>query len=128
MSVDTNSIGNSIPNTQYEQLLMRRPWLEDLPQPLPLPEGFCTRTASDADASALANMLTVAYNEPWDAERVRRELTAAPDVQAVYVVVDRTTQAAGDILVATASARLQPAKYPGSGYVHYVGANTAYLG
>ena len=100
------------------QLLMLRPHLRDLPPVSPLPAGYRLRLAAgEADEEALAAMLAAAFDKPWDAARVRRELTAAPDVRAVYVV---TWQ---DLPVATAASRSLPDRFPGSGYVHWVGTH-----
>ena len=100
------------------QLLMLRPHLRDLPPVPPLPAGYRLRLAqAEADEEALAAVLAAAFANPWDSARVRRELTAAPDVRAVYAV---TWQ---DRPVATAASRSLPDHFPGSGYVHWVGTH-----
>lgn len=105
--------------TEWERtrLFMRRPWLDELPGEPPLPGGARLRAATPDDCDPLATLLTRAFGEPWDAERVQRDLAEAPDVEAIYVV------ACEDRLLATASARLLPDRYPGSGYVHWVAAD-----
>ena len=104
------------------RLFMRRPWLDDLPPFPSLSEDYVLRRGVHADLPALATLLTCAFDEVWDEERVRRTLLDAPDVEATYVV------ARGDLLVATASARLMPEHYPGSGYLHWVGADPTHHG
>ncbi len=102
-------------------LFMRRPSLDDLPV-LPLPSGdYVLRTAGPEDATALATLLTRAFTEEWTIQRVKESLLEAPDVQAVYVIVY------GGVLVATASARITD-HFPGSGYLHWVGADPSHQG
>ena len=104
------------------QLFMRRPSLDDLPPAPPLPEGYVLRTCEPGDLPALAAVLTAAFDTAWDEEKVRRDLAEAPDVECVYVV------ALEGVPVATASARLLPDRFPGSGYVHWVGADPRHQG
>jgi mycothiol synthase len=98
-------------------IFMRRPHLRDLPDVSPLPGGYELREATgEADVPALAAALSAAFPErPWSADDVRRRLTAAPDVRAVYVI---TCQ--GEI-VATASSRYLPEQFGESGIIHWVG-------
>lgn len=98
-------------------LLMRRPNLAALPT---APGG--TEVAGPADAGALARLLTASFDEPWDAERVHRDLLDEPTVTAVVVVRH------DERIVATASARTLPDRYPGAGYLHWVGADPAERG
>ena len=101
---------------------MRRPSLDDLPPTPPLPEGYVLRAFEPGDLPGLAAILTVAFNTAWDEEKVRRDLSEAPDVDGVYVI------AQGGSPVATASARLLPDRFPGSGYVHWVGTDPRHQG
>ncbi|MDB5075223.1 MAG: GCN5-like N-acetyltransferase [Chloroflexi bacterium] len=103
-------------------ILMRRPDLEDIPELEPLPPDFALRRARPDEVSALATLLTRAFAVPWDDDLVRRRLSEAPDVEAIYVV------AHAGVPVATASARLAPEEHPGSGYLHWVGADPDYQG
>lgn len=103
-------------------LLLRRPHLIDIPHAAPLPEGYALRSSTgDRDLADLATILSAAFADPWDEERVRRDLTEAPDVQAVYVA---TWQGRA---VATASSRWLPERFPSSGYVHWVGTHPEHL-
>lgn len=97
-------------------LLMRRPHLRAIPLSPALPAGYELRTwAPDDDLDSLAATLTGAFQDEWSPERVRTSLTEAPDVRAVYAVFRDGK------VVATASSRLLPERFPESGYVHWVG-------
>ncbi len=98
------------------QVLMRRPDLDGLPAP-PLSAGHTLRRAGTADAGGIAIVMASAFGPEWTPERVRRSLLDAPDVETTFVI----ETAAGP--VATASARLDPARFPGSGYLHWVGVH-----
>ncbi|MDQ3328823.1 MAG: GNAT family N-acetyltransferase, partial [Chloroflexota bacterium] len=69
------------------------------------------------DLASLADTLSLAFAEPWSVSRIRTSLLESPDVSAVYVV---TWQ---DLPVATASSQQLTAKYPGMGWVHWVGTH-----
>jgi mycothiol synthase len=97
---------------------MRRPHLRDLPTVPPLSAGYALRVAAgERDAAALAAVLTAAFDDAWTADRVRRTLTDAPDVRAVYLVESQGHP------VATASSRWLPDRFPGAGVVHWVGTH-----
>jgi ribosomal protein S18 acetylase RimI-like enzyme len=101
---------------QPRQLVMRRPDLDGLP-PLELPAGCEIRDVRGGEEPALADLLTASFGEPWNVERVRDSFIDAPDVTNTYVAVRDGR------LIATASARLVPNRFPGSGYVHWVGVH-----
>ena len=104
---------------------MRLPELADLPPAPPLKPGDALRAAVPADHEQLAELLSEAYSErsdSWDVERVAAEFSPANGVEATYVVVS----SAG--VVAAASARSLSDRYPGAGYVHYVGARVSERG
>ena len=105
------------------QLLMRRPRLDDLPPIPPLPPGFTLRTFEPQDLEPLAALLQRAFEDPnWTPEKVRQTLVDAPDVMKIYVIDHEGRP------VATASARLVPDRFPGSGYLHWVGVDPEYRG
>lgn len=106
---------------QKAQLVMLRPHLDELPEVPPLPGGYRLRPYAEGDMSSLVATLADSFREYWDAPRVARELTAAPDVQTVYVV------AHGDTVVGTASSRFVPTRYPDAGYIHWVGVSSEHL-
>jgi mycothiol synthase len=81
------------------------------------------RQAVDADAADLGELLTAAFEEPWEVDRVRRELLAARDVARTWLVEDPDGQ-----LIATASERLLPDLYPDAGYLHWVASAPAARG
>jgi mycothiol synthase len=98
------------------QLVMRRPDLEDLPV-LTVPTECTLRRATAADSPGLVALLTTAYDEAWDEERVFTSFFYAVDVKATFVIV-RDGQ-----FVATASAAFRPDRFPAAGYLHWVGAH-----
>lgn len=104
------------------QLFMRRPELSSLPALWAAPEGYALRTAGPEDADGIAAVLASAFGPEWSAQRVRDALLDAPDVKATFVVVQAGRP------VATASARLLPARFPGSGYLHWVGSHREHRG
>lgn len=100
-----------------EQLFMRRPALDDL-APIPaLPPGYQLRVAKGADASGLAVVMASAFGPEWTVDRVRKKLLDPPDVLRTWFITHDHEP------VATASVRLLPDRYPGSGYLHWVGTH-----
>jgi len=67
-------------------------------------------------------LLASAFGVTWTAADVRRALLDAADVPRTFVV------STDDALVATASARLMPDTFPGSGYLHWVAVHPDYRG
>lgn len=107
----------------HHQLLMHRPHLHAIPPRIALPEGYTLRLYRDAaDLPHLAEVLSRSFETEWTTERVEKALTGAPDVKAVYLA------AWNDIPVATASSRELAERFPGSGYVHWVGSHPAHQG
>ncbi len=91
------------------QLMMRRPHLDAIPAPAPLPAGYALPPLREGeDLAPLAATLAAAFADRWD---------EAPDVRAVYAVIWR------DRPVATAASRELPARFPGAGYLHWVGTD-----
>jgi mycothiol synthase len=106
-----------------QQLFMRRPNLDDLPEIPPLPPDYTLREYQPGDLEPLAALMQKAFEDPqWTPKKVRAALIDAPDVKQTFVIDYRGTP------VATASARLLPEQYPGSGYVHFVAADPAHKG
>lgn len=104
------------------QLLMRRPHLRDLPTVRPLPAGYHIREyLAPNDLPTLNATLQQAFAEPWDESRARRELLDVPGVKAIYVIEH------GGAVVGTASSKIVPELFPGSGYVHWVAVADAHL-
>lgn len=107
------------------QLLMRRPNLLDLPDLPPplhtlpsLSHPVVLRERTEADDRGLAAVLRAAFpNDEWTPQSVRERLVDDLSVKRVVVLEYE------ERIVATASARLLPNAYPGSGYVHWVGAD-----
>jgi mycothiol synthase len=104
------------------QLFMRLPDLDHLPPMPPLPPGHELRTAVAADAEGIATTMASAFGPEWTAERVRRALLDAEDVPKTFLITCE------GLPVATASARLMPEQYPGSGYVHWVATHAQHRG
>ncbi len=104
-------------------LFMRRPNLDDLPAPPALPDGYVLRAYEPGDLEGLAALLRAAFNDTeWTAAKVHSDLLDPPDVTKTYVI------AAGSQIAATASVRVLPEAYPGSGYVHWVAADPTLSG
>jgi len=101
------------------QLVMMRPVGA---APLPPAQPVAIREARPADAEAIGRLMAGAFPElPWDAARAHADLFDAPDVPVTYVIEE-----AGQI-VATASVRYTD-RFPGAGYVHWVGVDPAHRG
>jgi mycothiol synthase len=106
-------------------LVLLRPSVDDIPV-RDVPDGYEVRLAVSADEPSIAETLTAAFEptstqtQVFDVARVRRELTEAPDVDATYVAVWQGRA------VATASSRWLPERFPGAGYVHWVGTDPAH--
>ncbi len=106
-----------------DHLLMRLPSLEKIPAVPELPAGYTLRDYRDEDLNSLAAALQLAFDDvEWNPELVRERLIDAPDVKKTYVVEFDAGVAA------TASARLMPEEYPGSGYLHWVGVHPDHRG
>jgi mycothiol synthase len=105
------------------KLLMRRPDLLNLP-PLPaLPDGYALQEMQMKDIAAVSAVLDRAFtDEAWDAVRVAATLNKEQGVKQTLVVDFRGRP------VATASARLQPDRFPGSGYLHWVAVDPDHRG
>jgi mycothiol synthase len=101
---------------------MRLPTLEELSDPMGGQDDLDVGHCALDEAFSLAQLLERSFGEPWDVERVQRELGPDNGVVAIYVL------RAGDRLVGTASARIVPPLYPGSGYVHWVGVDPDFRG
>lgn len=117
------------------QLFMRLPALSDLPAARPLDPGYTLRRAVPGEYGQLAELLAEAFGDSWDAERVATEFSPGNGVEAIYVVVSPAvvsqavvSQAGAARVVATASARYLPDRYPEAGYVHYVGVRVSERG
>ena len=104
------------------QLMMRRGDLHGWPGAPPLAPGQDLRIATAADAAALATLLASAFGTAWTTANSHRVLLDAEDVPRTFVVSD------ADVLVATASARLMPDSFPGSGYLHWVAVDPDHRG
>lgn len=112
----------NLPPAQQPQLFMRRPNLDALP-PLEPPPGYTVRLMRPGEEALVAAALLGAFPDyVWTAEKVLNSLVNAPDVTATYVVAWEDTP------VATASARDAPNRWPGSGYLHWVGVRPDHWG
>lgn len=85
------------------------------------------RRATAADAESLGELMRIAYHEDdWGVERVHREFLDADDVPATWVI-DEVQNGASKI-IAAASERYLPDRYPGAGYLHFVAASPDHAG
>jgi mycothiol synthase len=93
---------------------MRRATLDDLPE-LALPQAWECRICRESDLASAAETLALAFEDPdWNPDKVRSELTQHPMVDSMFVLV------ANDVVRSTASAAVNPERFPKEGYVHYV--------
>ena len=106
-------------------VLMHRPHLRDLPAPVPLAAEFSLRRVEPEDERAPAVLLErvlLPYGERWDEERVRRVLTEASDVNAVYAVFWQGQP------VATTSSQYLPEYADTAGFMHWVATHPDFRG
>lgn len=104
------------------QLFMRLPFLGGGQAPRELPEGYSLQVAGPPEHPGIGEVLTEAFEEPWDAERVAKVLSPEEGVDAIYIVRGPAGPAA------VASSRFLPEHYPGAGYLHYVGVRSSERG
>ncbi|MDR3710546.1 MAG: GNAT family N-acetyltransferase [Capsulimonadaceae bacterium] len=87
-----------------------------------LPPGCALRICGHGDADGLARVLSEAFGDAsWNPARVRSALLDAPDVLTTYAI--RCPE-----IVATASVRYMPDRFPGEGYLHWVATSPAFRG
>lgn len=102
---------------------MKRPSLAELSSLPDLPPGFALRACQPKEAGALAVLLRDSFDDDtWTADRARTALLDTPDVITTHVITHDGR------MVATASSRLVPEQFPGSGYLHWVAADPGYRG
>jgi mycothiol synthase len=108
---------------QKSQLVMKRRDLANL-APLPdLPPQYVLVRCEPGDNLQLARVLSYAFADSlWTADRVDHALLNAADVLVTFGM-----RCEADI-VATASLRFLPDRYPGDGYLHWVGSDPAHAG
>src|SRR6266567_797382 len=99
-------LGASDSGRRPQQLFMRLPELSDLPPAPPHEPCYALRAAVPTDHGQLAELLSEAFGDRWDAKRVAAEFSPGNGVEATYVVVSPVG------VVATASARRLPDRYP----------------
>lgn len=95
-------------------VVMQRPHLNDVPDLLPLEEGYSLKQLSSQDEEALASLLSLAFEETWDAKRVQKQLTQANDVKASYGIFYNNE------LVATGSSQYLPERATKGGFLHWI--------
>jgi mycothiol synthase len=102
---------------------MRRPSLDKIPTAPELPVGYVLREYQSDDLAPLATLLDLAFDDMnWTPETVLERLIDAPDVKKTYIIAGEGK------LVATASARILPEEFPGSGYLHWVAVHPEHRG
>lgn len=103
-------------------LFMRRPDLNRLPSQMDFPEGCIWRQYTQGDLESLALLLGEAFEDSsWTPGKVMDELILPENITA-YVVSYHSS------VIATASARLSPVEFPGSGYLHWVAVSPKHRG
>jgi len=104
-------------------LLMRLADLQSLPPMPELPAGYTLREYRDSDLEPLARTLDLAFDDvEWTPDLLKERLTEAPDVVKTFVIEFEGRP------IATASARIMDDKFPGSGYLHWVGVHPDHRG
>jgi mycothiol synthase len=104
-------------------LLMRLADMQSLPPMPELPAGYTLREYKDSDLEALAVTLDLAFDDvEWTPDLLKERLIDASDVVKTFVVEFEGKP------VATASARIMEDKFPGSGYLHWVGVHPDHRG
>lgn len=103
-------------------VFMHRPHLRNVPDVRPLPAEYTLRRLGTQDEPALARLLSLVFEEPWDERRVQTDLTRAEDVKACYGVFWQHGSG-GHSLVATASSQLRASHAAQAGFVHWVAAH-----
>ena len=118
-------------STSHSNLLMERASLAGLPslaetEAAAAKLGYTLRRLqSPADREGVCAVLAGAFGDShgaWDVSRVDRDLLLEPSVKASFVAVESAT----GTVVAVASARVLPARFPGAGYLHWVGVHPAH--
>lgn len=111
-----------------DNLMMRRPDLLSLPLLPALPNGYTLRETQPEDIPAVAAVLDRAFADEdfaaraWDEARVAVTLNEQEGVKQTLVIEFQGRP------IATASARLQPERFPGSGYLHWVAVDPDHRG
>ena len=103
------------------QLRMRHD-LRVLPEARALPDGAVLRKADLQDIDGIGKVLSEAFGEMWDRQKVLSELLDNAGVPATFAV-----EMGGEI-VATASYQVQTVPDPDAGWVHWVGVSLAARG
>jgi len=94
---------------------MHRPTLTDLPEMPVLPKAFALDDCNESDSEALAELLGAAFEDPlWTVERVNNALLRASDIRRTFAIRNDAR------IVATASLRYMPDRFPSAAYVHWV--------
>ncbi len=105
-----------------KNLMMHRYDLLKLPE-IDLPEGYELRAYQPSDLPNLVDLMREAFeDESWGEEKLKSALIEAPDVPLTFVIETKSE------IVATASVRLLPERFPHSGYVHWVAVKKSQRG
>jgi mycothiol synthase len=88
-----------------------------------LPDGYSLHPCDEEEIDSLVALLRAAFeDENWTVDKAREALIDAPDVKTTHVITHQ-----GQV-IATASSRLLPEYYPGSGYLHWVASHPDFRG
>lgn len=109
------------------QILMRRVGLSELPE-IRVPDGYAIRCCQPGDEPHLATILTQTFDEEWTLERVHTEFFDDPRFHPsrMFFAVHGGPPLGGTP-VGTATAWDDP-RFPGMGYLHYVGVLPTHRG
>jgi mycothiol synthase len=114
-------------------LFMRNPDILTLPDIPPVPEHYVLRstTLPESEHAGVAACLGGAFgiqHGAWEASRIKTAFIDEKEVKKTFVI-EYTDPVTNETTIAgTASARVIPDKYPGSGYLHWVGVHPDHQG
>lgn len=112
-------------------LFLRNENISKIPE-LSLPAGYSLigTPLQESEHEELAGVLRAAFgiqHGVWDTPRITKEFLADPTVKRTWRLL--YTSAEGQVsIVGTASIRVIPDKYPGSGYMHWVAVHPSHQG
>ncbi len=114
-------------------LFMRNTDISNLPAIPTVPEHYCLRATilPESEHASVAACLAGAFGIQhgiWNAERIPKEFILQTEVKKTFVIEYTNPETGEKTVAGTASARIMPERYPGSGYLHWVGVHPEHQG